>query len=254
MHPVVFFRHLRRSSESDPCNDAAPQFTTTRRGRSSAEYQMKPNTILLADDHALVLEGLQRILENQYTLLGTVHDGRELVQAVERLRPDLVVCDISMPELNGLEALSHCRAKGLRTRFIFVTGSLDATLATRAFRLGAEGYVLKHAATDELLNAIHEVLQGRTYVTPRIADKVLRNLMVSPEDRSAAGTELSQREREVLQLIAEGKTMKEAATALDVSPRTVEFHKKNIMDKTGLRTTAELSRYAVRQGISVEPE
>ncbi|MCA2967986.1 MAG: response regulator transcription factor [Acidobacteriaceae bacterium] len=215
---------------------------------------MKPNTILLADDHALVLEGLQRILENQYTLLGTVHDGRELVQAVERLRPDLVVCDISMPELNGLEALSHCRAKGLRTRFIFVTGSLDATLATRAFRLGAEGYVLKHAATDELLNAIHEVLQGRTYVTPRIADKVLRNLMVSPEDRSAAGTELSQREREVLQLIAEGKTMKEAATALDVSPRTVEFHKKNIMDKTGLRTTAELSRYAVRQGISVEPE
>ncbi|MFN9457400.1 MAG: response regulator transcription factor, partial [Acidobacteriota bacterium] len=119
---------------------------------------MKPNTILLADDHALVLEGLQRILENQYTLLGTVHDGRELVHAVERLRPDLVVCDISMPELNGLEALSQCRAKGLRTRFIFVTGSLDATLATRAFRLGAEGYVLKHAATDELLNAIHEVL------------------------------------------------------------------------------------------------
>ncbi|MFN9458957.1 MAG: response regulator transcription factor, partial [Acidobacteriota bacterium] len=119
---------------------------------------------------------------------------------------------------------------------------------------GAYATVPTHAATDELLNAIHEVLQGRTYVTPRIADKVLRNLMVSQEDRSAAGAELSQREREVLQLIAEGKTMKEAATALDVSPRTVEFHKKNIMDKTGLRTTAELSRYAVRQGISVEPE
>jgi DNA-binding NarL/FixJ family response regulator len=159
-----------------------------------------------------------------------------------------------MPLLNGLEALSVCRANGWRTRFVFVTGSLDVSLATRAFRLGAAGYVLKHAATEELLTAIREVLIGRTYITPRIADKVLQNLMVTPEDRSTPKAELSQREREVLQLIAEGKTMKEAATALDVSPRTVEFHKKNIMDKTGLRTTAELSRYAVRSGISVEVE
>ena len=215
---------------------------------------MKRKTIVLADDHELVLEGLKRILENHFTLVATVGDGRALVSAVERLHPDLVVCDISMPLLNGLEALSLCRGNGLRSRFVFVTGSLDASLATRAFRMGAEGYVLKHAATDELLTAIREVLMGRTYVTPRIADKVLRNLMAAPEDRSTPTTELSQREREVLQLIAEGKTMKEAATALDVSPRTVEFHKKNIMDKTGLRTTAELSRYAVRSGISVEVE
>lgn len=214
---------------------------------------MKPDTILLADDHTLVLDGLKRSLEGEYTLLGAVRNGRELVDAVDRLHPDLIVCDISMPELNGLEALAQCRAKGWRSRFIFVTGSLDASLATRAFRLGAKGYVLKHAATDELRNAIHEVLQGRTYITPRIADQVLRNLMTSPEDRSA-GADLSQREREVLQLLAEGKTMKEMATSLDVSPRTIEFHKKNIMDKTGLRTTAELCRFAVRHGISVEPE
>jgi DNA-binding NarL/FixJ family response regulator len=215
---------------------------------------MKRKTIILADDHELVREGLRRILENDYTLAGTVGDGRSLVTEVEKLQPDLVVCDISMPLLNGLEALSVCRANGWRTRFVFVTGSLDVSLATRAFRLGAAGYVLKHAATEELLTAIREVLIGRTYITPRIADKVLQNLMVTPEDRSTPKAELSQREREVLQLIAEGKTMKEAATALDVSPRTVEFHKKNIMDKTGLRTTAELSRYAVRSGISVEVE
>jgi DNA-binding NarL/FixJ family response regulator len=215
---------------------------------------MKRKTIVLADDHELVLEGLKRILENHFTLVATVGDGRALVSEVERLDPDLVVCDISMPLLNGLEALSLCRGNGFRSRFVFVTGSLDVSLATRAFRMGAEGYVLKHAATEELLTAIREVLMGRTYVTPRIADKVLRNLMAAPEGRSTPTTELSQREREVLQLIAEGKTMKEAATALDVSPRTVEFHKKNIMDKTGLRTTAELSRYAVRSGISVEVE
>ena len=215
---------------------------------------MKKKRIILADDHELVLEGLQRILEHHFTLVGTARDGRTLVSEVERLQPDLVVCDISMPLLNGLEALHHCRAIGLQTRFIFVTGSLDVSLATRAFRLGAAGYVLKHAATEELLTAIREVLQGRTYVTPRIAEKVLRNLMAVPEDRPTPGKELSQREREVLQLIAEGKTMKEAATELELSPRTVEFHKKNIMDKTGLRTTAELSRYAARHGISVEVE
>jgi len=215
---------------------------------------MRKNTIILADDHELVREGLRRILEHYYELVEMVGDGKALVSAVERLHPDLVVCDISMPVLNGLEALSRCRSKGLRARFIFVTGSLDVALATRAFRLGAAGYVLKHAATEELLIAIREAMSGRTYVTPRIADKVLRNLMTVPEDHPTPGQELSQREREVLQLIAEGKTMKEAATELDVSPRTVEFHKKNIMDKTGLRTTAELSRYAVRIGVSVEVE
>ncbi len=215
---------------------------------------MKSRTIILADDHELVLEGLRRILENHYTLVGTVGDGRTLVSAIERLQPDLAVCDISMPLLNGLEALSQCRSSGFRTRFIFVTASLEVSLATRAFRLGAAGYVLKHAATEELLTAIREALLGRTYVTPRIADQVLRNLMAVPGDQLSPGKELSHREREVLQLIAEGKTMKEAATELNVSPRTVEFHKKNIMDKTGLRTTAELSRYAVRNGISVEVE
>lgn len=215
---------------------------------------MTRHTLIIADDHELVLEGLRRILENHFILVGTAADGRKLVSEVERLRPDLAICDISMPLMNGLEALSQCRANGWRTRFVFVTGSMDVSLATRAFRLGASGYLLKHAATEELLTAIREVLRGRRYITPRIAEKVLHNLEEAPEDCPRPGEELSQREREVLQLIAEGKTMKEAATELDLSPRTVEFHKKNIMDKTGLRTIAELSRYAVRNGISVELE
>lgn len=207
--------------------------------------------IILADDHALVLDGLRRILEADYDLVATVQDGRALVAEIERLRPDLAVCDISMPLLNGLEALNQCQAAHSRTKFVFVTASPDIELATRAFRLGACGYVLKHAATEELLTAMREALLGRTYITPRIANKVLRNLMSGGRD-ATGGKELTSREREVLQLLAEGKTMKESAAVLNVSPRTIEFHKNNIMDKTGLRTTAELSRYAVRNGITSE--
>ena len=203
------------------------------------------NRIVLADDHALVLDGLRRILESEYELVAMVQDGQSLVEEVERLTPDAAVCDISMPLLNGLDALSKCQTFIGRTKFIFVTANPDVALATRAFMLGASGYVLKHAATEELLLAIRECLQGRTYITPRISRPVLQNLLAG----SGAGGELSPRERQVLQLIAEGMTMKEAALAMNLSPRTVEFHKNNIIEKTGLRTTAELSRYAVRTGI-----
>jgi DNA-binding NarL/FixJ family response regulator len=208
--------------------------------------------IILADDHAIILDGLRRILEPQFEIVATATDGRTLVAQIERLKPDAAVVDISMPLLNGLEALRQCKSAHFRTRFVFLTASPDVALATQAFRLGASGYVLKHAAAEELLVAMREALAGRTYITPRIANEVLQNLMSRPTDTANDGSGLTGREREVLQLLAEGKIIKEVASILHVSPRTVEFHKNNIVAKTGLRTTAELARYAARHGVVSE--
>jgi DNA-binding NarL/FixJ family response regulator len=202
--------------------------------------------VVLADDHTIVLDGLRRILEPEVNIVGTATDGRQLVRIIEEFKPEVAVADISMPSLNGLEALRQCRSAHLRTRFIFLTANLEVGLATEAFRIGAAGYVLKVAAGEELLTAIREVLAGRTYITPRIAGEVMQNLM-NPVEESGQAL-LTIREREVLQLLAEGKTLKEIGAVLNVSPRTVEFHKNNIVAKTGLRTTAELARYAARHG------
>lgn len=206
---------------------------------------MKPR-IVLADDHTILLDGLRRILEPEFAVVGVATDGRQLIRTIEELKPDLAVADISMPLLNGLDALRQCKAARLRTRFIFLTANLDVGLATEAFRLGAAGYVLKLAAGEELAGAIREVLAGRTYVTPRIAGEVMQNLM-NPE--ASEKVQLTIREREVLQLLAEGKTLKEIGALLNMSPRTAEFHKNNLVAKTGLRTTAELARYAARHGL-----
>jgi DNA-binding NarL/FixJ family response regulator len=210
------------------------------------------HTIVLADDHAIILDGLRRIMEPEFEILATSANGRELVADVEKLKPEVAVVDISMPLLNGLDALRQCKSTHSRTRFVFLTGSPDVALATRAFRLGASGYVLKHAAAEELVVAVREALAGRTYITPRIANDVLQNLMSHPSEGVKDGSGLTIREREVLQLLAEGKIIKEIATILNVSPRTVEFHKNNLAAKTGLRTIAELARYAVRQGLVSE--
>jgi len=208
--------------------------------------------IVLADDHEIVLDGLRRILEPEFEIVARVADGRALVAEIERLKPDVVVADISMPLLNGLDALRQCQSAHSRTRFVFLTASPDVALATQAFRLGASGYVLKHAAAEELVVAMREALAGRTYITPRIANEVLQNLMSHPADNLKDGIGLTGREREVLQLLAEGKIIKEIGAVLSVSPRTVEFHKNNIVAKTGLRTTAELARYAARHGLVSE--
>ena len=202
--------------------------------------------IVLADDHEIVLDGLRRILEPEFEIVARVADGRALIGEIERLKPEVAVADISMPLLNGLDALRQCQSAHSRTRFVFLTASPDVALATPAFRLGASGYVLKHAAAEELVVAIREALAGNTYITPRIAKEVLQNLMSRPGE---TGPELTGREREVLQLLAEGKIIKEIAAILNVSPRTVEFHKNNVVAKTGLRTTAELARYAARHGL-----
>lgn len=208
--------------------------------------------IILADDHEIVLDGLRRILEPEFDVVAAVADGRTLVEQIAKLKPEVAVADISMPLLNGLEALRQSKGICPQTRFVFLTGSPDVALATQAFRLGASGYVLKHAATEELIVAIRDALAGRTYITPRIAQEVLQNLMSrrAGEETDLGG--LTSREREVLQLLAEGKIIKEIAAILNVSPRTVEFHKNNIAAKTGLRTTAELARYAVRHGLVPE--
>jgi DNA-binding NarL/FixJ family response regulator len=204
--------------------------------------------VVLADDHAIVLDGLKRILEPSFSLLAVAHDGRELVEHVKNLKPDIAVVDIAMPVLNGLDAFRQCKEAKLATRFVFLTANPDISLAAQAFRLGASGYVLKQAAAEELVTAIREAFNGRTYITPRIANDVMQNMM-STSTAVSPGHELTTREREVLQLLAEGRSLKEAAAVLDVSPRTIEFHKNNIAEKTGLKTMAELARYAVRQGL-----
>jgi DNA-binding NarL/FixJ family response regulator len=208
--------------------------------------------IILADDHEIILDGLRRILEPEFEIVASAADGRKLVAEIERLKPEVAVADISMPLLNGLDALRQCESAQFRTRFVFLTANPDVALATQAFRLGASGYVLKHAAAEELVVAIRQALAGRTYVTPRIAGGVQQNLMSRPADAPKEASGLTSREREVLQLLAEGKIIKEVAAILNVSPRTVEFHKNNIMVKTGLRTTAELARYATRLGLVSE--
>jgi DNA-binding NarL/FixJ family response regulator len=207
---------------------------------------------LLADDHAIVLEGMRSILEPDYEVVGEARDGRELVAAADKLRPDVIVADISMPKLNGLEAIRQLQKADLRAKIIFMTMHASVELAVQAFRLGASGYLLKHEASDELLRATREVLNGRFYVTPGIAKDVMMALMEG--QKSADGDDepwakLTRREREVLQLVAEDRKMTEIAGILNISSRTVERHKDSLMDKLSLRTPAELTQYAIKRGV-----
>jgi DNA-binding NarL/FixJ family response regulator len=209
--------------------------------------------VVLAEDHAIVLDGLRRLLEPEFELAGTVSDGHSLVSLVRERKPDAVVADIGMPSLNGLDALRQIRKHDRTTRFVFLTANPEVSLAVQAIRLGASGYVLKHSATEELLTAIREALLGRTYITPRLAGEVLQRIMSGGAPAEDGEVVLTTREREVLQLLAEGKTIKEAANVLGVSPRTIEFHKANVVDKTGLHSTAELARFAARRGLVSDP-
>ena len=210
---------------------------------------MKRPRILLGDDHAIILDGLRRILDPHFDIAGSAEDGRALVAAAEKLRPDIVVADISMPLLNGIEATRQIRKAYPQTKVIFLTMHPDATYATEAFRAGASGYVLKNSAASELVTAIQEVLKGRTYLTPRVAKEAIESWVQAPGQREAPSASLTPRQREILQLVAEGKSAKEIATILNISPRTVEFHKYRIMEVLGLRTTAELTQYALKHGI-----
>jgi DNA-binding NarL/FixJ family response regulator len=201
--------------------------------------------VLLADDHAIVSQGLEALLQESFDLVGSVRDGRALVASVSELKPDVAVTDISMPGLNGLEAIRQIKKIRPVTKIIALTMHSEPNLVAEALKAGASGYVLKSSAVEELERAIREVMLGRTYVTSLIAKDVFAVLM---ESGGVAGTEpqLTARQREVLQLIGEGRTMKEIATALNISPRTAESHKYDMMQALGCKTTADLIRHAVK--------
>ena len=206
--------------------------------------------VLIADDHKIVVEGLKKLLGPEFEIAGAVEDGRELVKAVEKLSPDVIVVDISMPGLNGIEAVHQIKKARKEMKVVFLTMHPDVAYAASAFKLGASGYVLKHSAPDELVTAIREALQGKTYVTPLIAGRLLHFYEKEASGHRETVSVLSSREREVLQLLAEGHSAKEIATTLNISTKTAEYHKYRMMEKLGIKTLAELVRYAVKLGIS----
>jgi DNA-binding NarL/FixJ family response regulator len=211
---------------------------------------MPRTTILLAEDHTVVAEGLQALLKDAFDLAGIAHDGRELLKLAEELRPDVIVTDISMPNLNGLEAIRQIKSRLPGARIVVLTMHRDTQLAVEAFRAGASGYMLKVSPSEELITAIREVALGRVYVTTLLS-KDLFTLLLEAASRQDVSP-LTGRQREVLQLVAEGRTMKEVAAALQISPRTAESHKYDIMQALGITTTAELIQYAVRNKLIAE--
>jgi DNA-binding NarL/FixJ family response regulator len=203
--------------------------------------------VLLADDHTLILGAFEKLLAAECDIVGQVSDGRALVAAAESLKPDVIVLDISMPLLNGLEAGRQIKQKSQNIKLVFLTMNEDADLAAEAFRSGASGYLLKRSAASELSTAIREVTQGRSYITPLVAGELVGSLMQGDDRKSAP--ELTSRQREVLQLLAEGRTMKEVASVLNLTPRTVAFHKYQMMEQLKVKSTAELVQYAVKHHI-----
>jgi DNA-binding NarL/FixJ family response regulator len=211
---------------------------------------MKRTRLLLADDHKIILDGLRSLLESEFEIVGTAGDGRALVAATEQLRPDVIVVDISMPLLNGIEAVRQIKKLDKRVKVIFLTMHPDVTYAIRAFEAGASGYVLKHSASSELLTAIHEAIKGRTYVTPMIAGELLQAYQGETYGQAEEMEQLTQRQREILQLLVEGNSAKEIANLLNISPRTVEFHKYNMMSKLNLKSLSALIQYGIKHGFA----
>jgi DNA-binding NarL/FixJ family response regulator len=208
--------------------------------------------ILIADDHEVVIEGLRRILDRpEFVVVEAVKDGRALIAKAALLKPDVILTDISLPLLNGIEAARQIRAGNPTVKIIFLTMHREVAFAVEALAAAGNGYVLKDSAGEELVAAIGETLNGRVYVSPSIAGRVQRALeMRSPREEPPA-TGLTPRQREVLQLLAEGHVLKEIAARLNVSPRTVEFHKYRMMESLGVRTVAELVAYAVKNQMVV---
>lgn len=209
---------------------------------------MRPR-VLLADDHLMVVEGLRGILQSECEIVGTVEDGRSLLKVAAELKPDIILLDISMPLLNGVEAARELRKIVPATKLLFVTMHGDATYVAGAFRAGASGYVLKRCASTELAFAITEVLKGRKYITPLITKDAFVDLSGDPLRTGELSGELTDRQREVVQLVAEGRPVKEIAAILNISGKTVAFHKSNVMRRLGVHSTAELTRYALEHGI-----
>ncbi len=210
---------------------------------------MSKARVLLADDHRIVIEGLKKLLEPEYDVVGAVEDGRALIAAVDKLQPDVVVADISMPHLNGIEAVRQIKEKNPQIRVVILTMHHDVQYAARAFEAGASGFVLKVSAPSELITAIGEVLKGKTYVTPAIAGELIQSYKEGKANPEAVFKRLSARHREILQLVAEGHSAKEIGNILNISARTVESHKYQIMEILNVKTSAELVQFAIKHGI-----
>ncbi len=208
-------------------------------------------TILLADDHVLVAQGIQKLLEPEFELLRIVPDGRALLTAVEECQPDVAIVDISLPLLNGLDASRHILKHNAAIKIIVLTMHSEASFVAEALRIGVSGYVLKQSVGSELAQALKEVLNGGTFISPTVADQGIRSHADENTEEASEGFAhtLSLRQREVLQLVAEGKSIKEVASVLNVSIKTVEFHKTRIMRQLGMRSAAQLTKYAIANGL-----
>ena len=239
-------RHARHRERARPRHD------DPRVGAGGGRVVMslsRPPRVLLADDHLLVAEALKSLLTPEFDLVGVVEDGRALVEAAGRLRPDVIVADITMPHLNGIDALIQLRQAGDHVPVVFLTMHRDATFARRALEAGASGFVLKHSASVELITALHAALEGRTYLTPQLAEEVMASMKQGPERAADPISALTPRQREVLQLLAEGRPAKQIAASLSISARTVEFHKYQMMEALDIHTNADLIHFAIKHGL-----
>jgi len=204
--------------------------------------------ILLADDHVMVSAAFRKLLEPQYEVIGSVEDGRTLLKTAIELEPDIVLVDIGMPLLNGLDAGRELKKRMPHVKLIFLTMNTDSDVAAEALRAGGSAYLLKNSQASELLQAVHDVVRGLSYVTPQIRRAMDESFIRDPKAASRP-RELTERQREVLQMLAEGRSMKEIAFVLEISHRTVRFHKARIMEELGITTNSELVKYAMKQGI-----
>ena len=213
------------------------------------EGGLKPLRVLLADDHSLIIKGITGLLESRYEVVGAVENGRDLVDACLRLQPDIVVLDVSMPILNGIDAGREIKKALPSTKLVFLSMHSNAVYLRKALEAGASAYVLKSGASEELLAAIEEARQGRVYITPAFGAQVMASLYSSPGRAARSPIDLTARQRQILQLVAEGRQNKEIAELLHVSVKTVEVHRSRLLTKLGARSVAELTRFAIEDGL-----
>ena len=209
---------------------------------------MQRTRILLADDHSMMCAGLKKILEPHYEVVGSVGDGMELLKVVRELQPDVVIVDLAMPLLNGLDAARHLKKMLPQIKLVFLTMNTDSDIAAEALRAGASAYLLKTSKAPELLQAVHDVLRGVSYVTPQIKRAMEETFIRDPRALQRS-KELTSRQREVLQMLAEGRSLKEVSHLLHISHRTVRFHKAGIMEQLNIGTNSELVQYAMKHGV-----
>jgi DNA-binding NarL/FixJ family response regulator len=210
---------------------------------------MSKPRVLLADDHTLVLAGFKKLLEDHCEVVGAAEDGRALLEAAQRLQPDVIALDISMPHLNGIDAAHQLRKTVPEAKLIFITMHADQAYVSQAFKAGASGYLLKRSAGSELVQAIEAVMKGDYYVTSLIAKDLVHSALDGTHQPIIQTNRLTARQREILQLVAEGLAVKEIAATLAISPKTVEYHKSKLMEQLDLHTTAELTKYALTHGL-----